>query len=503
TNRGCPFKCSFCHTGADYFRKINMFSLDRVTEELKFIAGHAQKLGITGLLLADTNFGMFPRDRQICETLLETQTNYGWPLNIMATTGKNNKERVIDITGILGNTFAVVMSVQSMDAEVLDNINRSNIKLDDYIEINRHLREQGRATTGEMILGLPGETKKSFISGIEQIVSAGVSTVTVYSLMLLYGTQFQDVAYRKKYGYDSRFRIVPLNFGEYDGERIFDSEEVGVATNDLSFDDYLNLRRFSLLIETLYNNRPFEGFFRYALSLGVGRFAFLYWIFQALDDAPQGVRRIVDGFMAETRSELWASEKEMIDHYRQDDAYGQLIAGEVGGNLIYKYKSMSLALNLPDWIDFLADQLKERARECLDSSPDRDDLAAMEAEIGAIAEFSRNKTWKFLDDKSGDEIVTMSSAYDFIAWLEGPEDAPLAEYVSESPISYVFEFTEDQKRSRQDAFRRFGTDVNGLSKIVTRLVLQSLFRKVREQGKSDDGIDADVRKSNTRYALAH
>src|SRR5438128_3822751 len=27
TNRGCPFKCTFCHTRADYFQKINVFSL--------------------------------------------------------------------------------------------------------------------------------------------------------------------------------------------------------------------------------------------------------------------------------------------------------------------------------------------------------------------------------------------------------------------------------------------------------------------------------------------
>ena len=26
TNRGCPFTCSFCHTGNDYFHKLNKFS---------------------------------------------------------------------------------------------------------------------------------------------------------------------------------------------------------------------------------------------------------------------------------------------------------------------------------------------------------------------------------------------------------------------------------------------------------------------------------------------
>ena len=30
TNRGCPFTCSFCHTGSNYYHKLNKFSKDRV-----------------------------------------------------------------------------------------------------------------------------------------------------------------------------------------------------------------------------------------------------------------------------------------------------------------------------------------------------------------------------------------------------------------------------------------------------------------------------------------
>ena len=35
-NRGCPFKCSFCHTGNDYFQKIHMFSNDRILANSHF-----------------------------------------------------------------------------------------------------------------------------------------------------------------------------------------------------------------------------------------------------------------------------------------------------------------------------------------------------------------------------------------------------------------------------------------------------------------------------------
>ena len=37
TNRGCPYKCTFCNEGSDYYNKINYHSLDYVKEELDYI----------------------------------------------------------------------------------------------------------------------------------------------------------------------------------------------------------------------------------------------------------------------------------------------------------------------------------------------------------------------------------------------------------------------------------------------------------------------------------
>ncbi|MEK9144071.1 MAG: radical SAM protein, partial [Elusimicrobiota bacterium] len=102
TNRGCPFLCTFCHTGNDYFNKVNKFSLDRIKAEIDYIAPRMHKLGITNLHIADTNFAMYQRDREICEEFLKTKKEFGWPRHIMSTTGKNNKELVIDITRLLG-----------------------------------------------------------------------------------------------------------------------------------------------------------------------------------------------------------------------------------------------------------------------------------------------------------------------------------------------------------------------------------------------------------------
>ena len=116
TNRGCPFTCSFCHTGDFYFHKLNKFSEKRVKEEIDYIGKKAGKLGITNLHLADVNFGMYPTDKKTCEFFLESKKKYNWPLQIIGTTGKNAKERVIEITGILGDMFAINMAMQSMSA---------------------------------------------------------------------------------------------------------------------------------------------------------------------------------------------------------------------------------------------------------------------------------------------------------------------------------------------------------------------------------------------------
>ena len=103
TNRGCPFTCSFCHTGSDYYHKLNKFSSERVKGEIEYIAKRSGSLGISNLHMADVNFGMYQQDRKVCEWLMESKKKYGWPLQIMATTGKNAKNRIMEVTDTLRN----------------------------------------------------------------------------------------------------------------------------------------------------------------------------------------------------------------------------------------------------------------------------------------------------------------------------------------------------------------------------------------------------------------
>ena len=479
TNRGCPFECSFCHTGSTYFQKANLFSIPRIQEEIAYIAPRASALGIVNLTIADTNFGMYARDREVCEALLRAKEKHRWPMQVLSTTGKNNKERVIDITKIMGDAFSVTMSVQSMDPTVLTHIKRSNIRLDDYIKINQTLREQGRATKAELIVGMPGETRESFVRGLEQVISAGVTSVATYTLMLLYGTEFKDPEYRARFGIQGKYRIVPLDFGEYAGERVFDVEEVGISSKDMRFEDYLWIRGLCLMVEVLHNNRPFDELIRYAVSMGVTRFEMIRRAYEALPGAPAVVQDLVRQFMGETRSELWDSEEALVAHYRKEENYQKLVRGEAGGNLIYKYKAVSLAFCNVEWAQFLGSLCLERAKEAGESAQQ---LARREEEVGFLVEYAKHKLHGVLNAEADLSPRRLSGPYDLLAWGQSPEGSQLCDFRTVEPVPYRFEYTPEQLQARADTFKRWGTHASGLSKIVTRVSnVGLLFRKVRKE----------------------
>ena len=505
TNRGCPFTCSFCHTGADYFHKLNKFSEDRIRDEIEYIGKKAEKLGITNLHFADVNFGMYPQDRKTCEFLVESKKKYGWPLQIMATTGKNSKQRVIEITKILGEMFAINMSMQSMDEQVLQNISRSNIKLDHMVEVNNHLRSEGRSTKGELIMPLPGETKETFNRGLNSILNTGGTAVTIYTLMMLHGTEFKNPEYRNKFKYKGKFRIVPLNFGEYDGKKIFDYEEVGIETKDLSFDDYLYLRRLALLVESLHNGRAFHEFFKYSKKFGIEPATLLNILNENIASSPLSIKKLINDFVDETKGELWDSEKELVEHYKKQNNYLKLQKGEVGGNLIYKYKSKSLVETGLDWIKFFEQEIFKVVKEKQSNIISTD---VIKLEISEIAKFCRLKIHALLNPKINTKPLEDEFELDILKWLDDEKisEKRLYEYkFSSNEGNLIFEYTEEQIKVRNDVFKRYGTDINALSKIVTRISnLESQFRKVRY--RKDNylrDIYGKVGENFVKYALSN
>lgn len=501
TNRGCPFTCSFCHTGSNYYHKLNKFSQSRVQDEIEYIGKRCKELKITNLHMADVNFGMYPQDKLVCEFLLDSKKKYNWPLQIMATTGKNSKKRVMEITSILGNMFSVNMSLQSMSETVLANIKRANIRHEDMIAVNNHLREAGRSTKAELILPLPGETKKSFIEGLNTVLESNASSITIYTLMMLEGTEFKNPSFRDKHKYKTKFRIIPLNFGEYNNEKIFDFEEVGIATKDLSFDDYLSLRSIALMVEALYNGKPYNEFFQYAKEHGIKFADFLNYLHQNIDQSPPSVKKIFEEFVNETKGELWDKEEDLINFYKKKENYQKLIDGKVGGNLIYKYKSKSLTEAKFGWIQFISDQLLSMIK----NNNSQLDIEKLRKEINQLKLFIELKLENLLESKETIDKRKYDFEHDVLEWIDCNGAKKFSDCKLKSKKTYYFEYTPEQIINRKDYFARYGKDINALSKIVTRISnLEDQFRKVRTSEKETfRDIYGKSSEQFTKYAISN
>ena len=76
TSRGCPFACTFCDWGSLTYNKVKKFELERVFDELEWMA----KRNFDFISFTDANFGMFAeRDSLIADKIIECQEKYGSP----------------------------------------------------------------------------------------------------------------------------------------------------------------------------------------------------------------------------------------------------------------------------------------------------------------------------------------------------------------------------------------------------------------------------------------
>ena len=202
---------------------------------------------------------------------------------------------------------------------------------------------------------------------------------------------------------------------------------------------------------------------------------------------------------------MWDSEKELVEHYKKQNNYLKLQKGEVGGNLIYKYKSKSLVETGLDWIKFFEQEIFKVVKEKQSNIISTD---VIKLEISEIAKFCRLKIHALLNPKINTKPLEDEFELDILKWLDDEKisEKRLYEYkFSSNEGNLIFEYTEEQIKVRNDVFKRYGTDINALSKIVTRISnLESQFRKLNTEDGSDlRDIYKKTGESFTKYALSN
>jgi len=267
TNRGCPFACTFCDWGSLTYNKVKHYRLDRVFEELEWMAQH--RVGF--ISITDANFGMFPdRDNLIADKIIEIQERYGFPKTFSVAWAKNQKREVVDIiTKLLnapGFNQGLTLSVQSLDVDVLENIRRKNMEMNKLEEVFELCEQRNIPTYTELILGLPGESLQTWKDNFWKLFRMGNHTgLTVFQAQLLENAEM-NLLQRKLFKITGN-RVTDYFSGSYKNEQIIESIEIITGTKDMPHESMLDAQVYSWFINTFHIN---------GLSTLLSRFVYQY-----------------------------------------------------------------------------------------------------------------------------------------------------------------------------------------------------------------------------------
>jgi radical SAM superfamily enzyme YgiQ (UPF0313 family) len=463
--RGCPFTCQFCNSSVRSNSKIYSHSLENVQQDLLYLAERVRPEA--PLCFADDNFGMYPLDEEVADYLAHLQDRFGWPRYIRTTTGKNRAERIIRVMRKVRGALPMTAAVQSLNPVVLENIKRSNVSLDAYRQIQREVIAQGMQSYGELILCMPGETKASFMQSVRDLLASGVKRVSAHQLMLLHGAPLSNPEVRQQFGFKTRFRVVARDVGNYTGEPVIETEEIVVETPTFSFADYLDCRVFHLLLTIFYYEGNFEEALEFARQQDVEPFDIIAGLQRMLDQAPAGLKRVVDDFVRESHDELFDTREACIEWTKHH--LPGVVSGDLGGNLLSKYSMLGRFYATQDAVDFLRAGTEAVLGHRLTS--------VSRVQLDTITDYLRCVLLHVPFADSVRARPTWTTTLDVEAWSRDGYKRSIDAYALDNPRTVVMAVPSDHRAVLENRVETFGEHPAGLGKFTRTMFARDLRRE--------------------------
>jgi radical SAM superfamily enzyme YgiQ (UPF0313 family) len=268
TNRGCPYGCTFCDWGSATLSRIRQFSIDRVFAELDWCAQH----GVHAVALADANFGIFARDVDITKKIADLKRSHGHPNHVGTNYAKNSVKHLRQIVETLADVDILsygLLSLQSMDADTLEVINRSNIKLEKYEDLSKEFRQANLPLYVDLMMGLPGQTMPAFARDLQECMNREVHA-KVFPTILLVNSPMNEPNYRAKHGITTK-----------PGQRVLEAGSFSSA----EYEAMLQLRRTFMVLEKYGVLRFVARYVRH--ETGMAEIDFFVRLLDAAQDAPE------------------------------------------------------------------------------------------------------------------------------------------------------------------------------------------------------------------------
>ena len=475
TKRGCPYSCTYCTEGNNYYTPVAKFSPGHIRSEIEYIGKKMSVVrshgGRSDLYIGDSNFGMYEEDVEVARALARSYSSFGWPDHINTSTGKNQKQRILEVARIVEGRIVLSGSVQSLDPVVLENIKRKNISASELMLLAEEARNADANSYCEVILGLPGETRASHFQTLRTVVNSGFNKVIPYQLMLLAGSELATDETVAAYGMELRSRVLPRAFGIYDMAdkrlTVADIEDICVASRSMTFDDYVECRIMHLAITIFYNDIVFGTVLKTIKAHGLSVFRWLELILELIPGTE--LDDLFRDFRHHTETELWKDRKELEAFIQLPGTVERYGEGEIGFNLLYTFKARALVEYVNSMAAIVGSALN---RLCVESGRDQ----------GALSGFFRGVIrWdaaRMIDMVTNlDSEITETFEYDIVRYAAAEKPEDMQKYRCPGPVSWRFELTDGQKDYMRRNLRIFGDDPAGIGRVLSNSHTKQLLRQ--------------------------
>lgn len=255
TNRGCPYQCTFCDWGGLTGSKMKKFDLERIQEELDWIV--QQKVG--SIFIADSNLGMFfERDKHIAKMIRAVADKTGIDY-VASNYAKNSDERLLEIADILGETNkGLTFSVQSMNPDTLKVIKRHNLKTSDAKYLFELSARKKLQYYTELMLGLPLETKESWMQGLADLLELGQHNhIIMIPVVPLENTELGDIQL-SEYGIRTVDVADGFRYIEDKNSQVVETWPWVCETNTMSTQDIIDSWLYGWMITNFHTNSGYS-----------------------------------------------------------------------------------------------------------------------------------------------------------------------------------------------------------------------------------------------------
>jgi anaerobic magnesium-protoporphyrin IX monomethyl ester cyclase len=195
TSRSCPYQCRFCSMYLSHGIKWRFRSAENVYGEIEELV---KKYGVQEIFIMDDNFTLNKeRVMKICGLMIKNKLKIRWntPNGIRLDTLDKELIMMMKKSGCVN----ICVGIESGNEEIRNKVIGKKLSQEIIRKAVRLCQKANLPIIGFFILGLPGETEKTFKDTLEMIKTLPLTMITTSFFTPLPGTPLYETCLKNRY----------------------------------------------------------------------------------------------------------------------------------------------------------------------------------------------------------------------------------------------------------------------------------------------------------------